>query len=1051
MASMRERKGSIAWMAQNPVAANLLMLVLLVGGLLASLRVRQEVFPEFKLDIISIQIPYPGASPSEVEQGIVLAVEEAVRGIDGIKRVTASATEGMGSVATELMIDADPNEVLSDVKTAVDRITSLPEEAERPIVSVMSNRREVISVILYGAQSHAVLRELADGARDELLLDPEITHVDLVGAPAREIVIEVPQSQLRTYGLTLETIAGKVAQTALELPGGAVKTAAGEVLLRTSERRSEGREFADIPVVTGSSGTEVVLGDIADVRDDFAETDESAAYNGQPAVMLKIFRTGEQTPIEVAEAVKRHVEAMGATLPAGVAATTWLDWSEIYAQRMELMVRNAYLGLILVLLTLGLFLELRLAFWVTMGIPISFLGSVLFMPAFDVSINMITMFAFIVTLGMVVDDAIVVGENVFELRSKGVPPVEAAIRGAWGVAVPVTFAIATSVAAFMPLFFVPGFMGKIMSVLPTIVVSVLVISLFESLFILPAHVAHVREAPQKGLYAAFHRRQQRISQGLRTVVERLYAPFLHRVLRRRFLSLCVGIAVLLGAAGLVAGGRIGFRFMPHIDGDMVVASVELPFGASVEESRRIQKRVLGAAEELLEEHGRDDILRGVFAQIGALQPVVRGPVADSQASGGHLSNVAVFLVPSGEREISSAAFAELWRERVGPIAEAKSTAFSAELGPSAGAPVHVELAHQDPDLLEGAARDLAAALREYSGVFDVDDGVLLGKPQLDLKVTAESTSLGLSARALALQVRSAFYGAEALRQQEGRDEIRVMVRLPEAERRSLFDVEELLIRTPQGGEIPLREAAEIDTGRSWPTIERAEGRRVNHVKADVEESGAVTPGIVNDSLVAEILPKLQAEYPGLHYDLGGENREQRESLQSLANGFQLALLGIFALLAIPFRSYSQPVVVMAAIPFGAVGAILGHLIMGYDLSMISMMGIVALSGVVVNDSLVLIHAANRNRREGVGAYDAIHAAGVRRFRPILLTSLTTFLGLMPMILETSVQARFMIPMAISLGFGVMFATFVILLIVPALYLLLEDLRGLFGFATEPEA
>ena len=1036
-------KGAIAWMAQNPVAANLLMILLLVGGLLMGGRVKQEVFPETDLDMVSISVPYPGASPAEVEQGIVLAVEEAVRGIDGVKRVVATAAEGRASVNAELTIDADDEKVLADVKSAVDRITSLPKDAERPVVSLITNRSEVISMVVYGQQDLRVLRRVAEQVRDTYLADSRITQVDLAGAPKKEISIEVPREQLRVHGLTLEQIAQRVSQTSLQLPGGGVKTATGEVLVRTDERREDELGFAEIPVVTGPAGTEIRLGDIAVVREKFAETDESASYGGLPAVMIRVYRIGNQKPLEVAGAIREITENVKTWLPEGVQIAQWQDMSEIYAQRIDLLMRNAEMGLVLVVLCLSLFLEIRVALWVAWGIPTSFLGALFLMPLFGVSINMLTLFAFIVVLGMVVDDAIVVGENIFERAQKGETYLQASIGGTKEVGIPVVFSVLTTVAAFSPLFFVPGFMGKFMGVIPVIVISVLMISLVESLFILPAHLGHLTK-PEGGVYGAVFRFQQRFVDGLQWFIERFYAPVARAALRFRYVTLAVGFAMLLLTLAYVGAGLLGFRFMPGIEGDVVTAAVELPYGSSVEQTRAVEQRLLKAAQQLVDENGGDKVLRGMFAQVGSRGPVMGGPTGNSQSGGaGHLANVRVFFVPSDQRAFKTADFAAKWREKLGAVPEAKSINFTANMGPSAGKPVDVELSHTEEEVLERAAADVAAALRGYAGVNDVENGVAMGKPQLDLTLTSEARALGLTANDIARQVRSAFFGAEALRQQDGRDEVRVLARLPEQERRSESDIEELLIRTPQGGEIPLHEAAEIDRGRSWPSIERANGKRIVHITAELRE-GEATPGMVIAKLKSEVLEKLPEKYPGLTYGMGGENREQSESLGSLRTGALLALLAIYALLAIPFKSYVQPLIVMAAIPFGIVGAIVGHVMLGFELSMISMMGMVALSGVVVNDSLVLIDATNEFRRRGASHFDAVVAAGVRRFRPILLTSVTTFLGLIPMILEPSVQARFLIPMAISLGFGVMFATGITLILVPALYLAVEDMRALIG-------
>lgn len=1034
----RQAGGAIAWMANNPVAANLLMVVLLLGGLLMTARVKQEVFPETELDMVSISVPYPGASPAEVEQGIVLAVEEAVRGIDGVKRVVATASEGRAAINAELSIDADDDKVLADVKSAVDRITSFPKDAERPVVSLVTNRAEVISMVVYGQQDLRVLRRVAEQVRDQYLSDPRITQADLAGAPAKEIAIEVPREQLRVHGLTLEQIAQRVAQTSLQLPGGGVKTATGEVLVRTDERREDERGFAEIPVVTGPAGTEVLLGDIARVRETFAETDESASFNGLPAVMIRVYRIGTQKPLDVAAAVREQTEKVRAWLPEGVEIAQWQDMSEVYADRVDLLLRNAWSGLLLVLLCLSLFLEIRVAFWVAWGIPTAFLGAMLLLPMFDVSVNMISLFAFIIVLGMVVDDAIVVGENIFERAQRGESYLQAAIGGTREVGIPVVFSVLTTVAAFAPLLFVPGFMGKLSSVIPLIVISVLMFSLVESLFILPAHLGHLRK-PEGGIYGAIFRFQQRFVAGLERFVRRAYAPIAAVALRFRYVTLAVGFSLLVLTLSYVAAGLLGFRFMPGIEGDVVTAAVELPYGASVEQTRRVQERLIRTAQELVEEHGGASVMRGLFAQVGS-RGAIGGPVGGSQGAGGHLANVRVFFVPSDQRDFKTADFAAKWRERVGPVPEAKAVSFSANMGPSAGKPIDVELSHADEKVLERAAEEVAATLRGYAGVHDVENGIALGKPQLNLTLTPEARALGLSSTDVARQVRSAFFGAEALRQQDGRDEVRVIARLPVEERRSEHDIEELLIRTPQGGEVPLFEAAVIERGRSWPSIERADGKRIVHVTAELHE-GETTPRMAISKLRADVLDKLPDKYPGLSWGMGGENRAQQESFESMKTGSVMALLAIYALLAIPFRSYVQPLIVMTAIPFGLVGAIGGHVLLGFELSFMSLMGMVALGGVVVNDSLVLIDATNELRRQGMNGFDAVLAAGIRRFRPILLTSVTTFFGLMPMILEPSVQARFLIPMAISLGFGVMFATFITLVLVPALYLAVEDVRG----------
>lgn len=1075
-----KRSGPLAWMAQNAVAANLLMALLIIGGLAIGGQVKQEVFPEFDLDLITISVPYPGASPAEVEQGLILAVEEQVRSLDGVKRVMSTAGESLASVMIELELGVDPSKALADTKSAIDRITSFPEESEEPTVSLVTTRREVIAVAVYGDLSEEALRQLAERSRSELLLSPDITYIELYGTRPREISIEVSQENLRRYNLTLSAIAQKIRQLSVELPGGGIKTSGGEILVRTAERRNLGGEFEELPILTTPEGAEVTLGMMARVQDGFQENDIAATFNGRRAVLLNVFRSGDETPVQVADTVIKYVEKVKAegSLPPGVSLATLNDASKIFRERIDLLLRNAALGLVLVLCVLGLFLNTRLAFWVTMGIPISFLGSLLLLPSFDVSINMISLFAFIITLGIVVDDAIVVGENIYEMRQRGADYMDAAITGAVQISAPVTFSVLTTVVAFSPLLFVPGGIGKFFRVIPLVVISVLLISLVESLLILPAHLGHRSEllpaikrfflwpfmpsvrqplqteslddssdSSKKGLIYTLEAPQRWFASTLDRFLERRYSPFVSSVLSHRYLALCTGLAILITTVGFVQSGRLRFTFIPKTDSDRITVSATLPFGAPVEDTVVVKDRLEQAARALLNDLGGEAIYEGVFALVGG-QLSRRGPGAGGSGGASNQTSVQVFLVSSDKRNFSGGDFARMWRERVGEISGLESLLFSYSSGPSGGSPVEVELAHEDIDVLEKAAVDVAAALQTYDGIKDIDDGFSNGKPQIDFKLTPLGTSLGLTAQEIGRQVRSAYFGAEALRQQRGRDEVRVLVKLTEEERSTEFSLEHLILRTPQGGEVPLYAAAEVSRGFSYTSISRAEGRRVVSVTADVEE-GVGNARQVLRSMTREIMPQIKAEYPGLSYSFEGESRSRAESLGALSTGFPLALLAIYALLAIPFRSYVQPVVIMVAIPFGLVGAVIGHVLLGYDLSIISIFGLVAASGIVVNDSLVLVHAANEFRRRGYRVFDAAKMASLRRFRPIILTSLTTFFGLVPMIFETSVQARFLIPMAISIAFGVMFSTAIILLLVPAYYLILEDvMRLIFGMPDE---
>jgi multidrug efflux pump subunit AcrB len=1025
--SKQSHRGAIAWMAGHSVTANLLMLVLLIGGAIFALKVKKEVFPDFDLDMINITVPYPGASPEEVERGILLAIEEAIVDFEGIKNLTSKAQEGAGWITVEILEGENIQQVFQDVQNEVDRITSFPEEAEEPQVVVAKRKRYAVSLALFGDQNERVLRELAEEVRDRLLQDPGITQVELVGVRQPQISIEVSQNALRRYSLTLGEIAQKIRETSVELPGGAIKAESGDVLVRIKDRRDYAREFARIPIITTEEGTRLLLEDLAVITDGFEETDNFATFNGKPAVMIEVYRVGDQTPTSISRAVEKQVKRLNRqVLPDGVFLEIRNDLSKIYQQRMNLLIRNGLLGLCLVFILLAVFLEARLAFWVSLGIPISFLGSMLILPGMGISINMVSMFAFIVTLGIVVDDAIVVGENIYYHRQSGLSWLEAAVDGAKEIAMPITFSVLTNMVAFMPMLFVPGFMGKVFRQIPIVVVSVFTISLIESLFILPAHIGHKKAHINKGPMRWLHDRQQQFGRFFTRMVGTRYGPFLDFSLRFRYVTVSIGFAVLIIAVGFVKSGRMGFELFPKVESDYAKVTAYLPFGTAFQKTLNVQENLVGAARKVVAENGGDLLSEGIFSVID-----------------GNRAEVRVYLTPPKTRPISTARLTDLWRQAAGFIAGLESIKFESDAGgPGSGAAISVELSHRDVRVLEKAGGELAEALSFYPEIQDIDDGFSPGKQQIDFKITPEGRSLGLTSQDVARQVRHAYYGAEALRQQRGRNEIKVMVRLPRSERVSEFNLEEMILRTPSGAEIPLREAVSLERGRAYTTIDRRDGKRIITVSADARPRSKA--GLILQSMKTDILPDLQGKYSGLTFSFEGRQADRRESLQSLMKGMIMALMVIYAMLAVPFNSYIQPAIIMISIPFGIVGAVVGHLIMGYSLSIISMFGIVALSGVVVNDSLVLIDFANRKQQAGLYKHDAVRQAAIHRFRPVLLTTLTTFGGLAPMIFETSRQARFLIPMAISLGFGILFATLITLVLVPCIYLIVEDIRKLAG-------
>ncbi len=1038
---MSETKGPIAWMAHNPVSANLLMFALFVAGFIGLSTSKQEIFPAFTLDTVVVSVPYPGASPEEVEQGIVLAVEEAVRGVDGVKRLRSSAAEGAGVVQIELQLGVQPQVVLSDVKNEIDRIRTFPEEALEPQVTLASMKSRVIGLVLHGDLDRSALHALAEASRASVLQNPDVTQLEVEGLPPLELSVEVSSEAQEAHGLTLDEISALIASSSLELPAGSVKTDGGELLVRVSERKRTAEGLAGILIRSEPDGGRVYLGDIARITDGFADEDKLSMFNGRPAVRLTAYRVGDETPAKVAAAVRAEAERLRSTLPEGVGVDIWDDDSVLLKGRIDLLVSNAQMGLVLVLVILAIFLDLRLAFWVALGIPISFLGAFALMPGLDVSINMISLFGFIVTLGLVVDDAIVIGENIFEKTQAGMPRLQAAVEATREMAVPVTFSVLTTVAAFAPLLMVPGAMGKIFRILPIVVIAVLLWSLVESFFILPAHLGHGKASPPGRLGAVVARLQGGFARLFQAFTDRMYRPQLLWAIRNRYVVLAIGGAAMMLTIGLLAGRIVPFSFFPMIEGDVITASARLPYGVPVDRTLQVQQTLEASARQTIEQLQAEEAVTGRLARVGEVTS--GGGPGGTTTTGGHLLSYQIEFVPSAERAFTVAEFQQRWQENTPTLAGLEALSFSSDIGPAgASSAVAVQLSHSDREILARASADVADRLRAFPSLIQVENGYASGKEQLDLELLPEARALGLSPQGLARQLRSAFYGAEARREQRDRNELLVMVRLPKEQRLAEQDVDSLRVRTPAGAWVPLDAVARVERSRAPTSIEREDGRRIVEVSADLAP-GVASSQAVLDSLRQEVFPALLTAWPGLSLELVGQQREQNESLATLGRGYLFALFAIFALLAVPFKSYIQPLIVMSAIPFGLVGAVFGHLFMGFELSIISMFGIVALSGVVVNDSLVLLDTANRRQRElGESVLEAMLEAGPRRLRPILLTSLTTFFGLAPMILETEVQARFLIPMAISLGFGVLFSTLVILLLVPAMTLAVEDARGL---------
>lgn len=1012
--------GPIAYMARNSIAANLLMVILIGGGIWTMYHIQKEVFPQYQLDIVEVSVVYPGAAPAEVEQGILRPVEEAIRGVQGIKEVTSTANEGSGQVSIELVAGTNRMRTFQDIDQAVNRIRTFPDDIEEPEVNLQSNQQEVMVIGLYGDADIWTLRKLAEDMRDRLLSHESITQVEIGNVPDYVTHMEIPRDRLREYGLTIGEIADIIAQSSEDIPAGAIETNAGEILLRMQERKQWAEEFGNIEIISSQTGGVVTLADLAEITDGFEETGFHGQFNRQPTVDLQIYRIGDQSPLEIASAVQNTLQEAESSFPPGIQYRIDSSSADDYRERLSLLTENGVIAILIVMFILALFLEYRLAFWVMMGMTISFIGALLFLPIIGLSINMISMFGFLVVLGIVVDDAIVVGENVYELRQQGMSFIEAAIEGAREMGKPVTFAILTNIIAFTPLLFIPGTTGKYWWPLPAVVIVVLAVSLFEALFILPAHLAHSSEGKRSRAGAFVHKWQQAFARRFNYFVDRYYRSFLETCLRHRYITLSVALSLLLIVGGYGYSDHMGMVMMPEVSADEIEAGVSLPVGTTPDQAAKVANEITNSTHRMFEEHD-------LFRVADGIKTNVRGQ---------SFIDVEIVMKPPGERDMTSQDLIELWRDEIGDIEGVDQMTFEAERGPAGYLPdISVDLSHSNIEVLEEASQTFFDRMETFDETRDINDNYDQGKAQFDFKLLPEGRKLGLTPNDVGQQLRNSFYGALAMRQLRGTNEIEVRVKLPREQRKDIYHLEDLVIQTPEGVEVPLLDVVNVEQGEAFTSINRRNGRRVITVSMDAEPASAVTR--VLESVQQDVLPQLRADFPGITWTFEGSQAEMRESTQALWGGFALAMIVIYALLAVAFGSYIQPLIVMGAIPFGVVGAVIGHILLGYDLSLVSMMGVIALSGVVLNDSLIMIDLANR-KRSAQSAFDAIHEAGLRRFRPIILTTLTTFGGLTPIILETSRQAYHLIPMAISLGFGIVFATSIILVIVPCLYMILED-------------
>lgn len=1039
--AVMEQRGVVAFMARNGVAANLLMIFFFIAGIASFGTIVQEVFPENSLDTVQVSVTYPGATPDEVEESIVQKIEEAVEAVDGVKKVTANAREGSGSVSVELELGTDIDRALDDVKAEIDQIQTFPDEAEEPDVRELTTRQSVVRIAIYGDVSETALKEVAYQLEDSLAALDEVSFVDTSSIRDYELSIEVPQNTLQAFGLSLNDISQTVAASSLDSPAGSIDTDTEEVRVRTLGQNYNQQNFEDIVLVSNENGALIRLGQVATIKDGFEDADLLPLYNGKPVAFVEVFRTSDERVLDVAAAVRQYLENdFVDTLPEGVSYAIWSDDSELLNDRLSLLLKNAAIGLLLVLLALTLFLDIRLAMWTAVGIGVTFVGAIYLLELAGSSINMFSLFGFILALGLVVDDAIVVGENIYAQRENGRTGLGASITGARRVTVPVIFAVLTTVAAFSPLFAIGGVIGKLVADVPLVVIAILALSLIECLLILPYHLSHLPApgTPNRNIVTRFFERVQ-------AKVDRYYQAFvdgpldraLNFSLRMPFVIVAGAVAILILFASFIPAGIIKVGFFPSVEADVVTASLEMPAGTTIEQTEKIARLIEEGGRKVYAEFEADQDedepspLRGIFTSVGQ-SAADGGPEPSSGTLSSNLASVQFSFTPGDQRELDAKAFESAWRDEVGPLVEVRSLVFASELI-SVGAPVNIQLSDPDPATVDAASGQLMAELGKFAGLFDIETDQDEGLQEIQLRLKPAARSLGVTLQDVALQVRAAFFGSEALRVQRGREDVRVYIRLPEAERNSITDVERFRVRVP-GGEVALATLADVSFGEAPSIIRRTDGRRITTITADLDEE-VVTGQEIADALNNDIMPRLQADYPQLLYGLGGEQEEQAESFGDLTTAFLFALLAIYALLAIPFKSYVQPLIIMAVIPFGIIGALIGHILLGLQLVILSIFGIIALSGVIVNGSLVMIDFINENLRKGMPIEEAIINGAKSRFRPIMLTSLTTFLGVAPITFETSLQAQFLIPMSASLGFGVLFGAFILQLLIPALALL----------------
>ncbi len=1026
----------IEWFARNPVAANLLMITIIIVGMLSAWRaIPLEVFPSFQLDQVQVTTAFRGATPKSVEDGITNRIEEAIYTIEGVGKLTSTSSEGASNVIVEVEEGFDNRVILNKIKLKVDALNTLPSNAENSIVSLINRNQGVIQVVVAGDVDNKTLRLTADKVRTELLAKPQITLVELLGVSDYEISIEVNPKTLDSYNLTLNDIAIAINAGSADISAGNLRTRSGDILVRTDGQAFNQQEFASIPIITSRGADPVLLGDIATIIDGFEDQPLESIFNGKPAIMMDVTRTGQQSSIEIAQIVRDYIQEYNRGNASEIRLDYWDDDSRVVKARLSTLINSGIYGSILVLIVLSLFLRPAVAFWVFLGVPVSFMGAFIFMPFVGGTFNVMSLFAFITVLGIVVDDAIVTGENIYRKTREGMEPLQASIIGTKEIALPVTFGILTTVVAFLPMTDLGNTrIGYIAIQIPLVVIPVLLMSLVESKLVLPSHLSHVKPRDENAKGGLLNRVQLKVSRGFESSIVSIYKPFLARCMSNKLISIATLLAVSLVIIAYTANGYVRYTFFPRVEAERITVTLSMPDTTGYQVTRGHLVDIASHVKDLQEEY-RDpstgkSVIRHTFVISGSSGTSTKPSVGQ----------VLIELIGPEERHIAIRAsdISNELQRRVGDIPGSESLGFIFELG-RGGSPIDVELSGASIEQMRSVGSRLRELLKTFPNVFDIKDNFTGGKEELNISLNERATALGLNLSTIANQVRGSVFGIEAQRIQRGREEVRVMVRLPKEHRSSLQDLENLNIRSAQSDNpIPLTDVAVITPKISPTTLHRLNRKAILNVSADVNKQQADVPAITRN--IRQFLEQEVALDPNLKFEFKGEAEEQTKSNEGFKTGGILVLIAIYALLAIPFKSYGQPLIVMSIIPFSAIGAILGHIITGYNISILSLVGLMALLGVVINDSLVLVDYINRSRAKGVEVYEAVLNSGAARFRPVMLTSITTFAGLTPLLLDNSTQSEFLKPMAISLGFGILFATVITLIIVPINYILAYRLK-----------